>query len=89
MEDLRELGIECLQLDVTKTDNINQIRDKVAELTGGTLNILVNNAYALLIGFIFASDYSIVAEVCNLLMGQPFDIHILHLSQVIHFPSQM
>ncbi|KAF8518187.1 NAD(P)-binding protein [Gautieria morchelliformis] len=47
MEDLRELDIECLQLDVTKNDNIKQIRDEITELTGGTLDILVNNAYVL------------------------------------------
>lgn len=48
MEDLRELGIECLQLDVTKIDNIRQIRDEISQLTGGVLDILVNNACVLL-----------------------------------------
>jgi 1-acylglycerone phosphate reductase len=47
MDALRELGIECLQLDVTKIENIREIRDQIAELTGGTLDILVNNACVL------------------------------------------
>ena len=47
MEDLRDLDIECLQLDVTKLENIRKVRDEIAGLTGGTLDILVNNAYAL------------------------------------------
>ncbi|KAA1470934.1 NAD(P)-binding protein, partial [Dentipellis sp. KUC8613] len=44
MEDLAEQGIETLSLDVTKQESIKAARDKVAELTGGSLNILVNNA---------------------------------------------
>lgn len=44
MDSLRALGIECLELDATKADNIKQVRDQVSELTGGTLDILVNNA---------------------------------------------
>lgn len=48
MEDLLELGIECFILDVTKIDNIKQIRDEIVQLTGGTLDILVNNAYVYL-----------------------------------------
>lgn len=45
MEGLRDLGIETFILDVTKAGNIAELRKHIEELTGGTLNILVNNAY--------------------------------------------
>lgn len=45
MEGLRDLGIETFTLDVTNAGNIAQLRKQIEELTGGTLNILVNNAY--------------------------------------------
>ncbi|TFY66109.1 hypothetical protein EVG20_g4977 [Dentipellis fragilis] len=44
MEDLSEKGIETLALDVTKQESIKAAKEKVAELTGGSLNILGNNA---------------------------------------------
>lgn len=37
-------GFTCLQLDVTDEASIAACRDQVAELTGGRLDILVNNA---------------------------------------------
>ena len=46
MQALDAAGIETFELDVTKAESINSARDRVAELTGGTLDILVNNAYA-------------------------------------------
>ncbi|TFY68292.1 hypothetical protein EVG20_g3621 [Dentipellis fragilis] len=46
MGDLSEKGIETLVLDVTKLESVKAAREKVAELTGGSLNILVNNAGA-------------------------------------------
>ena len=36
--------IETLQLDVCDAGSISAARDKVAELTGGSLDYLVNNA---------------------------------------------
>ncbi|KAJ7161057.1 hypothetical protein C8R46DRAFT_358947 [Mycena filopes] len=44
LTDLATLGLETLQLDVTTTDSVRAARDHVALLTGGTLDILVNNA---------------------------------------------
>ncbi|KAF8583836.1 NAD(P)-binding protein [Ramaria rubella] len=44
MEELRELGIECLELDVTDIGLIKKVRDEISQLTGGSLDILVNNA---------------------------------------------
>jgi 1-acylglycerone phosphate reductase len=43
MDALQELGMECLELDATKIDDIRQVRDHVANLCG-SLDILVNNA---------------------------------------------
>ncbi|KAJ9659937.1 hypothetical protein H2198_002827 [Neophaeococcomyces mojaviensis] len=41
---LKAAGIECLELDVLSTDSITSCVSKVSELTGGTLDILINNA---------------------------------------------
>jgi NAD(P)-dependent dehydrogenase (short-subunit alcohol dehydrogenase family) len=45
MADLAAQGIETLELDVTNNDSVQKAREAVAELTGGKLDILVNNAY--------------------------------------------
>ncbi|KAJ7054717.1 NAD(P)-binding protein [Mycena amicta] len=42
--ELASLGLEALQLDVTKTESVQALRDCVSALTGGTLDVLVNNA---------------------------------------------
>ena len=44
MEALRTAGIETFELDVTKSDDIAAARTRVEQLTGGKLDILVNNA---------------------------------------------
>ena len=44
MEDLAKQGIVTMQLDVTDVNAIRRVRDDVAALTGGRLDILVNNA---------------------------------------------
>ncbi|KAF7794893.1 hypothetical protein EIP86_006036 [Pleurotus ostreatoroseus] len=44
MHRLHEAGIEVFELDVTHADSIASIRKRIEYLTGGTLNILVNNA---------------------------------------------
>jgi hypothetical protein len=41
---MADLGMTTLQLDVTKQDSIKACHDEVAKLTGGRLDILVNNA---------------------------------------------
>lgn len=44
MEALRKLGIETLALDVSEVKTIDAVKDRVREITGGKLDILVNNA---------------------------------------------
>ncbi|KAH8092685.1 hypothetical protein BXZ70DRAFT_453327 [Cristinia sonorae] len=44
MASLKASGIETLVLDVTKDESIALVKSQVEELTGGTLNILINNA---------------------------------------------
>lgn len=39
------MGMSTLSLEVTNLENIAQARKDVEELTGGRLDILVNNAY--------------------------------------------
>lgn len=44
LEDLASRGIETFPLDVTSLKDIHRIRDTIHGLTGGKLDILVNNA---------------------------------------------
>ncbi len=44
MKPLQAQGIETFELDVTNSDSIASIRSRIEELTGGKLDILVNNA---------------------------------------------
>lgn len=44
---MADMGMTCLPLDVTKMDSITACREEVSKLTGGKLDILVNNAYLL------------------------------------------
>jgi NAD(P)-dependent dehydrogenase (short-subunit alcohol dehydrogenase family) len=44
LDDLRTLGIETIQLDVTDLSGIRSARDHVSQLIEGKLDILVNNA---------------------------------------------
>lgn len=39
------LGIEIIQLDVTKVADVQRVRNEVALRTGGKLDVLVNNAF--------------------------------------------
>lgn len=44
MEHLSAMGIQTLELDVTDLAAIQRAKEKIAALTGGTLDILMNNA---------------------------------------------
>lgn len=44
LEDLGNKGMTTLALDVTNIESIANCKQKVSELTGGRLDILVNNA---------------------------------------------
>jgi 1-acylglycerone phosphate reductase len=44
MSDLQEVGIECLKMDVTDTTSLKKIKEEVEQKTGGTLDVLINNA---------------------------------------------
>jgi len=44
MASLQATGFECFEMDVTKPDTLNAVKEQVAEKTGGKLDILVNNA---------------------------------------------
>jgi NAD(P)-dependent dehydrogenase (short-subunit alcohol dehydrogenase family) len=44
---MEEMGMTTLPLDVTSAESIAACKDQVVCLTGGTLDILVNNAYVL------------------------------------------
>jgi len=44
MDDLKAVGIETLTLDVLSPESLSACVSEVQKLTGGTLNVLVNNA---------------------------------------------
>ncbi|KAI9891052.1 MAG: hypothetical protein M1814_003403 [Vezdaea aestivalis] len=44
LSELEEQGIETISLDVNSADDIEAITANVAQLTGGKLDFLVNNA---------------------------------------------
>lgn len=44
MSNLSEKGIETLVLDVTVPESIAALKEEIAKRTGGTLDILFNNA---------------------------------------------
>ena len=44
MEKLAAAGIETFEMDVTEVKSIEKVKGEVEELTGGTLDMLVNNA---------------------------------------------
>lgn len=45
LSDLAAMGMSALALDVTDAESIKRCHDEVANITGGKLDILVNNAY--------------------------------------------
>ncbi|POS75607.1 oxidoreductase [Diaporthe helianthi] len=47
LSNLEEKGIETFILDVTKQESIATLKEEIARLTGGTLDLLFNNAGAL------------------------------------------
>jgi 1-acylglycerone phosphate reductase len=44
LKDLEGMGMSTLSLDVTSPEDIENARKEVEQLTGGKLDILVNNA---------------------------------------------
>lgn len=46
MTKLKEVGIDTLELDVTEAESVQRVKAQVEKMTGGMLDVLVNNAYA-------------------------------------------
>jgi len=44
MTGLADAGIECLAMDVTEYESLKAVKEQIEKKTGGTLNVLVNNA---------------------------------------------
>ncbi|KAJ4287842.1 NADPH-dependent 1-acyl dihydroxyacetone phosphate reductase [Collariella sp. IMI 366227] len=45
LAEMADMGMTCLPLDVTNEESIKACHDDVSKITGGKLDILVNNAY--------------------------------------------
>jgi NAD(P)-dependent dehydrogenase (short-subunit alcohol dehydrogenase family) len=48
LKEFEELGMSAVALDVTNAESVAACAKEVAAITGNKLDILVNNAYALL-----------------------------------------
>lgn len=44
LRELESMGMSAVQLDVTNQDSLNRAKHDVAQITGGRLDVLVNNA---------------------------------------------
>lgn len=55
VSNLEEKGIETFIVDVTKPESIAALKDEIVRATGGTLNILFNNAGARKFEFVLDS----------------------------------
>src|SRR5271167_531985 len=44
MQSLLAKGIECFAMDVTLPATLHVVKDEVSRITGGTLDVLMNNA---------------------------------------------
>ena len=44
MSSLAAVGIECLTMDVTDSASLKKVAEEISQRTGGTLDVLVNNA---------------------------------------------
>ncbi|CZS91911.1 related to 1-acyldihydroxyacetone-phosphate reductase [Rhynchosporium agropyri] len=53
IQDLEDMGMSTLALDVTSKEGIAEARVQVEKLTGGRLDVLVNNALVFLFPFLF------------------------------------
>ena len=49
MKNLKHVGIEILELDVTERNSVERVKNQIEKTTGGTLDILINNAYVSLL----------------------------------------
>lgn len=47
--DLEGMGMHTLSLEVTNTESVQAAKEAVEKLTGGGLDVLVNNAYVPLV----------------------------------------
>lgn len=74
VEHLKSLGLNSLPLDVTKPDTISSCLDEVVKNTGGTLDILFNNA-----GF---GQPGAVEDLTTNVLKEQFDTNVFGLHEV-------
>ncbi|KAL0632891.1 NADPH-dependent 1-acyl dihydroxyacetone phosphate reductase [Maublancomyces gigas] len=73
------LGIEIIQLDVTKAEDVRKARDEISLRTGGKLDVLVNNAFGLLGP---DRDYSIELEI-DTVVKEIFEINLFAVMRMV------
>jgi 1-acylglycerone phosphate reductase len=72
VQHLKEIGMEVWSLDVTSKEFINKTVAKVRELTGGTLDFLVNNAGVGQYWSLFPIPRAVVADIYAKAMKCPY-----------------
>jgi NAD(P)-dependent dehydrogenase (short-subunit alcohol dehydrogenase family) len=67
LRELEAIGMSAVQLDVTNQESINRCKSDVAQITGGRLDVLVNNALVeflpLFFNFTFTKQMAIVVAL--------------------------
>jgi len=62
ISDLEATGISTISLEVTSSESISSAKDVVEKLTGGKLDILVNNAYGHLSSPLLMHKVEVIVE---------------------------
>ncbi|KAH8781185.1 hypothetical protein F5883DRAFT_168950 [Diaporthe sp. PMI_573] len=75
-EHLVQAGITCYYLDVTREESVVELKGKVLELTGGSLEVLVNNAG---IAYTMTAIDTDVTEVQRM-----FDVNVFGPMRMVH-----
>ncbi|KAJ5460082.1 uncharacterized protein N7458_001634 [Penicillium daleae] len=74
LENLSAKGIDVLELDVTQSASIAAAKDIIKERTGGKLNVLVNNAGALIESAALDTDISDIKSMYDVNVFGPMEM---------------
>ncbi|OLN93285.1 NADPH-dependent 1-acyldihydroxyacetone phosphate reductase 2 [Colletotrichum chlorophyti] len=79
---LDDAGIAWFPLDVTKEDSVRELKHQVAELTRGSLDILINNATNVLTG---PTGYTMTAIDTDVAAAaKMFDVNVFGAMRMVH-----
>jgi len=76
MKELTDGGVETFKLDVTKSEEIQEIKAKISEMSGGSLDLLVNNA-----GVYYQSAFS---DTTMTRIREEMEVNFFAVADMIH-----